>query len=228
MSELIQFLSDPNVAYLFITFGLLAILGEILHPGTIFLGLLGTVALILGGVGLGQLPFNWGGLLLLALAAGMFTFELLSTTSGLLAFVAIVAFACGSLLLYNSPAGQTPLTVNPWLIVGMALLQAAFFVFVVREVRKSRRAPLTMGIEALYNQPAQVVTRLNPRGKVRVGGEVWTADLEGSTETADVGQPVEVTGVDGVILKVRSKAIVLTESDNWSKPGWEQEQPQAN
>lgn len=228
MSEFIHFLSDPNVAYLFITFGLLAILGEILHPGTIFLGLLGTVALILGGVGLGQLPFNWGGVLLLALAAGLFTFELLSAASGLLAGVAIVAFACGSLLLYNSPPGQPPLTVNLWLIVGMVLLQAAFFVFVVREVRKSRKAPLTMGIEALYNQPAQVVARLNPRGKVLVNGEVWTADLEGKPETAEVGQPVEVTGVDGVILKVRSKALVVTEQESWSKPGWEQEQPHAN
>lgn len=223
MSELIRFLSDPNVAYIFIALGLLAILSEILHPGTIIMGLLGTIGIVLGIVGLGHLPLSWGGILLLGLAAVLFTVELVTSTAGALALVAIISFAAGSLLLFETPPGQTTVAVNPWLIGLTAAVQAAFFLVLVREVQKSRKAPVTMGVEALRTSPAEAVSRLNPRGKVRINGEVWTAELLESSATVEAGQPVEVADVDGVILKVRAiPKNQPNEQANWSKSGWEQ------
>lgn len=218
MSEFIRLLSDPNVAYLLMTFGLLAILGEVIHPGTVFLGLVGAVLLVLGFVGLGNLPFTWGGVLLLAFAAGLFTFELLASGSGLLAVAALFAFVAGSLILYAPAPGAPSVAVSPWLIGMMAALMTVFFLYVVRIVRTSRKAPIAAGPEALRRAKAEATTRLNPRGNVRINGEIWTAIAEG--EPVEAGQPVEVLGVEGVLLKVRG--ITTDRQSDWVNTGWEQ------
>jgi membrane-bound serine protease (ClpP class) len=234
MESIIQILSDPNVAYLLLALGVLGLLAELFHPGAIVPGAAGAIALILGLVGLGHLPFSWGGLALLALAAGLFTFELSTGMSGLLAVAALVAFVVGSLTLFQAPAsGLNAVVVNPFLVGAISLVMAGFGLYVFKVVRNSRHAPVQSGLEGLRNSPAQAITRLNPRGKVRVQGEVWTAEVDpipGLEMTpVEAGQPVEVTGLDGVILKVRGKPVetdfgqvVGDESGNegWTETGW--------
>ncbi len=204
MDSFVQFLSDPNVAYLFLTLGALGVLAELFHPGAILPGVTGAILMILSFIGLGHLPFSWGGLALLALAAGLFALELTTGLSGILSLVALVAFVLGSFALYEAPQpGIAPPNVSPWLVVGMAILMGAFFVFVLRVVRRSRHAPITGGIEALQHTPAVAISRLNPRGKVKIEGEVWSAELEVGAEPVEADQSVRVTGVEGVVLKVR-------------------------
>jgi membrane-bound serine protease (ClpP class) len=225
MESFVQFLSDPNIAYLLLALGVLGLLGELFHPGAIVPGAAGAIALILGMVGLGHLPFSWGGLALIALAGGLFAFELSTGVSGLLAVAALVAFVAGSLTLFQSPAsGLDAVVVNPLLVGLMTLLMAGFFIYILKVVRNSRRAPVQMGLEALRNSPALAVTRLNPKGKVRIQGEVWTAEVEtlpGLTVfPVEPGQSVEVTGLEGVVLKVRGKPGPPGEDSEWNKIGW--------
>lgn len=231
MASFLQILSDPNVAYLLLTLGVLGLLAEFFHPGAILPGIAGSIALIMGLVGLGQLPFSWGGLALLALAAGLVIFELITSASGILIGVGIGAFVLGSLTLYSTPqASATAITVNFWLVALMAALMAAFCLYVLFNVRRARRSPITAGLEALLHKQASALTRLNPRGKVRLEGEVWTAELEahsilselgGETSAPSVaaGEPVIITGLEGVILKVR--AVSLSEQTEWEKVGWD-------
>lgn len=213
MQSILQILSDPNVAYLLLALGVLGLLAELFHPGAIVPGAAGAIALILGLVGLGHLPFSWGGLVLLALAAGLFTFELSTGMSGLLAVAALVAFAAGSLTLFQAPAsGLNAVVVNPLLIGAMTLLMAGFGLYVFKVVQAARHAPVQSGLEGLRRSPAQAVTRLNPKGKVRVQGEVWTAEVDPipglTAPPVEVGQPVEVTGLEGVVLKVRGLPVM--------------------
>lgn len=235
MDSFLQILSDPNLAYLLLTLGVIGLLAEFFHPGAILPGVAGAIALILGFAGLGQLPFSWVGLALLGLAAGLVVFELTTSASGILIAVGIVAFVLGSLSLYSAPKTGPAVTVNPWLIALMAGLMVGFCLYVMVNVRRARRNPIVAGQETLLYKQAYVVTRLNPRGKVRLDGEVWTAELEdasaydGLNDTASVtgesahqpveaGKPVIITGVDGVILKVRP--VLVPEQDEWEKVGW--------
>ena len=235
MESIIQILSDPNVAYLLLALGVLGLLAELFHPGAIVPGAAGAIALILGLVGLGHLPFSWGGLVLLALAAGLFTFELSTGMSGLLAVAALVAFVAGSLTLFQSPtSGLNAIVVNPLIIGAMTLLMAGFGYYVFKVVRAARHVPVQSGIEGLRNSPAQAITRLNPRGKVRIQGEVWTAEIDTipglDMIPVEVGQPVEVTGLEGVVLKVRGKPVETEFSEaegeqsgntgEWTETGW--------
>ncbi len=225
MESFIQFLSDPNVAYLLLALGVLGLLGELFHPGAIVPGAAGAIALIMGLVGLGHLPFSWGGLALLALAGGLFAFELSTGVSGLLAVAALVAFVAGSFTLFQAPpTGLDVVVVNPFLVGAMTLLMAGFGLYIFKVVRTSRHAPVQSGLEALRKSPAQAITRLNPKGKVRIQGEVWTAEVEtlpGLTSfPVEPGQAVEVTGLEGVVLKVRGKPGSSEEGSEWSEVGW--------
>ncbi|WP_244951786.1 Na+/H+ antiporter subunit A [Streptomyces spinoverrucosus] len=65
-------LASPELAYLFLSIGTLAVIYELANPGMCFAGVIGVILLALGFVALSVLPFDVGGLLLLALAAALF------------------------------------------------------------------------------------------------------------------------------------------------------------
>jgi membrane-bound serine protease (ClpP class) len=67
-----QRLADPNLAFLFLSLGTLAIFYEFVHPGIGFGGVAGVVMIVLGMFGLSVLPVNVVGVVLLLLAAGLF------------------------------------------------------------------------------------------------------------------------------------------------------------
>jgi membrane protein implicated in regulation of membrane protease activity len=63
-----------------------------------------------------------------------------------------------------------------------------------------RRKPQT-GVEALIGSVGQVVVRLDPRGQIRVKGELWQAEADGIAEPGDDVR-VEAVGPD-LVLTVR-------------------------
>ena len=68
-------LSNPNVAFLLLIFGFYGILFELYSPGWGIAGTLGVICLVLAFFGLAVLPINYVGLLLIALALGLFVAE---------------------------------------------------------------------------------------------------------------------------------------------------------
>ena len=58
---LVSVLVDPNVAYLLFILGIIGLVGEFHHPGTLFPGIVGAVALVLALVGFSALGVNWIG-----------------------------------------------------------------------------------------------------------------------------------------------------------------------
>src|SRR5438552_5646464 len=68
-------------------------------------------------------------------------------------------------------------------------------------IRWSQRRRARVGAEALLGATAQVVSRLDPRGQVRINGELWAARSSGA-ETVEPGQPVRILGLDGLTLLV--------------------------
>jgi membrane-bound serine protease (ClpP class) len=67
---------DPNIAYLLLSLGTLALIAEFWHPGAIIPGVSGIIFLILAFVAFGSLPVNWGGIALI-----IFAFVLFNSTS---------------------------------------------------------------------------------------------------------------------------------------------------
>lgn len=197
-------LADPNVAYLLFILGIVGLVGEFHHPGTLFPGIIGGVALALALLSFSILGVNWVGVALLVLAAGLFIAEAHTPQFGLLAVGGVIAFVAGSLLLFTpfaSPATETPdRSISPWLIGLGTLAVSGYILVVVRAVLRIRRLPSRIGSGALLGKEGVATTDLAPHGTVRVSGEEWSAVAEAGPIQA--GETVEVLAVEGLTLRV--------------------------
>ncbi len=70
-------------------------------------------------------------------------------------------------------------------------------------VRFLRRYRISSGPEALVGIRAEVIEKCDPRGRVRLRGEIWHAHCDGG---AEIGDSVVVTGVVGLTLEVERAA----------------------
>ena len=96
----IRLLSDPTIAFLLLSAGSAGLIAELWSPNFVT-GILGGLAIILAFIGLGTLPLNVGGLLLIILAMVLFGLEVTVTSHGLLGFGGLVCFALGASALFT-------------------------------------------------------------------------------------------------------------------------------
>lgn len=196
--KVLNILADPNIAYLLMMAGILGLYLEFSHPGLLFPGLAGGICLLLALTAFQVLPINYTGLLLILLGIGLLVAELFLPSFGILGFGGIVSFVLGSLFLFDTPDSE--LAVDRSIILTAALSVSAFMLFVgTLAVRAWRQQPVS-GAEGLIGEVGEVRNRLAPRGKVWLHGEYWNAE---SDEEIEVGQKVQVVGVDRMVLHVR-------------------------
>jgi membrane-bound serine protease (ClpP class) len=202
--RILSFLADPNVAFLLISLGTLALAVEIWSPGLWVPGAIGVVSLVLGFAGVGFLPFTWAAVVLLGLAVLFFVLEALHPGVGLFGGFGATALVLGGLFLLGGSElpGQT-LAVSRWLLGAVGALAALLTVLLVREMRLSHRPVYVSPYarERLLGQLALVTVRLAPRGEVRLAGESWTAELRGA-QVAEVGERVRVVELSQLGLVV--------------------------
>ncbi len=194
-------ISDPNIAYILLSVGTIGIIAEIYNPGTFFPGIVGAISLLMAFYSLGVLDANWGGILLILLAFGLFIAELFTPTFGLLTAGGATSLVLGSLLLFP---GRAPLfQIDPWLVAVVVIVVAAVFTFVISRVIRVHRRQASTGREELIGKTAIVKTTLEPEGIVLFKGERWTAvSEEGPVEPGEV---VIITKVDSLKLYVTKK-----------------------
>lgn len=194
-------ISDPNIAYILLSVGSLGIIAEIYNPGMFFPGIIGAISLLMAFYSLGVLDAQWGGILLILLAFGLFVGEVLTTSFGLFTAGGIIALIIGSLILF--PRGSPLFYVDPWLIAVVVLLIASFFAFVIQKVVRTHRRQAATGWEELIGKTAVVKATLGPEGEVMFKGELWTAVVEKGR--VKPGEEVIITKVDGLTLRVIKK-----------------------
>jgi membrane-bound ClpP family serine protease len=89
------------------------------------------------------------------------------------------------------------------IILVIALVMAGFIVLMHKAVVPALRRRQTTGREGMLGMTGRVTQALDPAGTVNIKGEYWQASsIEGKIE---VGEEVEVVGIDGLKLKVRKR-----------------------
>jgi membrane-bound serine protease (ClpP class) len=200
---LIRLLSDPTIAFLLLSAGSAGLLAELWSPNFVT-GILGALLIILAFIGLGALPLNVGGVLLIILAMVLFGLELTVTSHGLLGFGGLVCFALGASALFTTPGDPfAPLVrVAPPVIVTATTTAAIFLVLVVWAAVRSRQmaTPLdTVGRAVALPPGAEAIVRrpIEPLGSIYAAGEEWSArTVDG--RTLQRGVPVRVVRTDGL------------------------------
>lgn len=205
----IDVLSNPNVVLLLLILASAGIIIEVMSPGLVLPGVLGLILLALVFVGLGNLPVNWLGVLLVLAAIALFVVELHVPGFGVFGIGAIICFVVGALLIFAPFAAAPPsisaprVHVSLWLIggIGGGLGVALALVFTLAWRGKSA-TPAPRTLNRLIGMSGKVTADLSPVGTVYVADEPWTAEEEGGQSIA-AGEAVEVVDVQGLVLKVR-------------------------
>lgn len=197
---------DPNIALILLQLGLLALVVELYNPGATFPAVFGAICLVLAFVALGNLPVNWGGVILIVMAVIAFIIDV-NVNSLALTIGALVMFVLGALMLFTPFTPQPPtmptVSVSPWVVVVTGGAMLAFFVFIIGAAVRGQRYPVISGSEALIGATGVAVTDLAPSGIARVKSEEWMAEaLEG---TIHQGEAIKVVQVEGLRLKVVKK-----------------------
>jgi len=197
VEDFLYAISDPNIAYLLLSLAMLGIMAEVSNPGLIFPGVIGAICLLMAFFSLGMLPVNYTGVLLIALAFGLFIAEVFTTSFGLLTAGGVTSLVLGSMILFK---GGPLFQVSPWAIAIVTIFIAGLFVFVISRIVRVHRRQASTGWEDLIGKTAVVKTPLDPEGLVLVKGERWKAvSVSGLVEP---GETVIINKVDSLKLFV--------------------------
>jgi membrane-bound serine protease (ClpP class) len=206
--SLIRLISDPNIAFLLFSLGSTGLLVELYSPNFVT-GILGGLALILGLMGLGTLPLNVGGLLLIVFGLILFGLELTVTSHGLLGVGGLVCLALGASALFTGPIDpfEPVVRVAPAVIIASTATFGAILALIVFGAIRSRRIGLSLpfGSSIAVGTAGEVRAPLSPLGSVLAGGEEWTARTADG-QPLERGTPVRVVKVDGLTLTVEPDA----------------------
>ncbi len=202
VERVLHTLSNPNIAYILLSLGMLGLLIEFYNPGGIFPGATGGLALILALYSLGTLDASWGGVLLIVLGFVLLALELFVVSFGLLTAGGLIAIVLGSMILFaGSPEGfQVNIGVMAGVVAGIAL----FAVLTVHLAIKAHQRQAATGREGMSGAVGVALTPLDPKGEVLFEGERWRAVAEDGPVEADE-EVVVIRMEDGLKLVVRRR-----------------------
>ena len=208
LESFLSVIADPNIAFLLISIGSMALFIEFLVP---FFGpgIVGVILLALAFVSFGYLSVNWVGVALILISMGLFYFEMEAPGIGVFGAGGLASFLVGAFLLFGGFFGSAdPLDltadISLWLIILMTVAMASAVLTLYFLVRQggSADAHVTTVEGALLGAAAVALSDLNPTGRVLVGDGEWFATME-EGQRVRAGANVHVVAVySGRTLKV--------------------------
>ena len=198
-TKILKTISNPNIAYILMMIGLAGLYFEFSHPGAIFPGVIGAIALILAFFAMQTLPVNYAGILLIVLAIIFFIMEMKITSYGLLSVAGVVSLLLGSLMLFKGSAPEMKLSLQ--VVLPTIILISGFFVAVAGLVFRAQISKPTTGSAGLVGKIGVVKKALTPEGKVFVHGELWNARAK---DPIDKDAKVRIVQVVNLVLEVES------------------------
>jgi membrane-bound serine protease (ClpP class) len=199
--ELLNILSDPNIAYILFMLGIYGLLFELYNPGAIFPGVIGGICLILAFYSMHTLPINYAGLALIVFAVILFILEIKIISHGILAVGGTISLFIGSLMLIEDESTMEAVAISIEVIIMIAVLSLVFFLFVIMLGIKAQKRKITTGSEGIINEAGIAISDLDPEGEIKIHGEIWrTESIEG---TIKAGSKVTVVSISDLKLKVK-------------------------
>lgn len=197
--KFLRTITNPNLAYFLLIFGLLGLYIEFTHPGGVIPGILGGISLLLAFLAFQVLPINYVGLFLILLSIGFFIAEIKVQGFGVLGIGGIVSFVLGSIMLIKSPIPEMRPAMP--IIMTFAVCFGCILLFLTWKVFQAMKRKKETGVEGLVGETGAAKTDIDPhQGRVFVHGEWWNAI---SDAPIAAGSKVEVETVKNLVLKVK-------------------------
>ena len=200
--RILDALMEPDLAFLLLAIGALALYIEFNHPGAIIPGTVGVVFILVAAFALNLLPTRFAALGLILGAFALFAAEAKFVSHGVLTAGGIVLLTLGGLLLVDAPIPEMRVHLATALAVSVPL--GIITAFLMSIALKARRNKVVTGEQGLVGETGVAQTALAPQGKVFVHGELWNAI---APSPVPIGQLVVVRRVDGLTLQVEPLAV---------------------
>jgi membrane-bound serine protease (ClpP class) len=195
--RVLGWLMDPNIAFLVLAIGGLALYAEFNHPGAIIPGVVGVIFILLTLFALNLLPTRFASLALIALAFVLFALEAKFISHGILTVGGIVALTLGGLLLVDGPIPEMRVKLLTSLAISLPFgLISAFLMSIAWRAHRNK---IITGSQGIIGELGVARTDLTPSGKVFVHGELWNAH---STQPLRSGSPIRVVAIRQLELEV--------------------------
>ena len=201
--RILAYIMDPNVAFILLAIGALALYAEFNHPGAVVPGTVGVVFILLAAFALNLLPVRFAALVLILASFVLFALEAKFATHGVLGIGGIVTLTLGGLLLVDAPIPEMRVHLLTALAVSVPL--GVITVFLMSIALKARANKVATGAQGLVGEVGVAQTALAPRGTVFVHGEIWNAVARGNVA---VGERVVVRRVEGLELEVEPVTVL--------------------
>ena len=203
--RLLSFLADPNVVAILMLIGTLGVAIEFYHPGLIFPGATGALALFLAFLGSRVIPVNVGAVILIVVGVALLVAEAYLATHGIAGVGGAACVVLGMLFFvdraspdYHFDPGA--LEISPWVVWPTPIVMAGVLLFLGFKVAELRRRPLELGAPALLGAPGETLSEVGPGGgEVFLHGEYWRARSEAPIPK---GARVKVASIDGLVVTV--------------------------
>jgi membrane-bound serine protease (ClpP class) len=203
--RILDFLLDPNIAFLVLAVGALALYAEFNHPGAIVPGVVGVVFILLALFALNLLPTQYASFTLIIAAFVLFALEAKFATHGVLGLGGIALLTIGGLLLVDGPIPQ--MRVQLWTALGVSVPLGLITVFLMTIALRARRSKVVTGLQGMIGAVGEARTDIDPEGKVFVQGELWNAHAR---SRVGLGEHVVVRKVEGLDLEVEKQESVAS------------------
>ena len=192
-----DFLLDPNTAYLFLLGGIVLAMMALVTPGTGIFEIGAFFCMALAGYAIYNLSFNWWALLLVGLSLVPFVYAIQKPKREPYLALSLLLLVIGSVFMF--PRTEEQAFVNPLVaIVGSGLVVSFMWVAVQKSLAAARTRP-THSLDGLVGQIGEAKTRVDEEGSVQVDGELWSARSE---KSIPAGSMIRVIRREGFVLIV--------------------------
>jgi membrane-bound serine protease (ClpP class) len=192
-----DFLLDPNIAYLILLGAVLLAMLALASPGTGLLEVGAFFCIALAGYAIYRLSFNWWALSLLILGIVPFVYAIQKPKRELFLALAIILLILGSVFIFPRTEGRP--MVNPVVAILGSGSVALFLWFAVRKWVEARTLKPSHDLAGLVGQIGEARTSVSGEGSVQINGELWSAR---SDEPIPAGSSIRVVRREGFILIV--------------------------
>jgi membrane-bound serine protease (ClpP class) len=203
--RILSYIMDPNVAFILMAIGALALYAEFNHPGAVIPGTVGVVFILLSAFALNLLPVRFAAVAMIFGAFALFAAEAKFASHGVLTTGGIVLLTLGGLFLVDGPIPEMRVRLATALAVSIPF--GIITAFLMSIALRARRNKVVTGAEGLIGEIGIAETTLAPAGKVVVHGEFWDAV---SAVPVPAGERIVVRQVDGLTLRVDPVAAIRT------------------
>ncbi len=204
--RILQFISEPEWAYMLFLGALLLLYAEFSNPGLFLPGVTGAILLILSLISFNKLDANMGALVLMILGLVFWVAEIFVSSKGILGIAGTISFLLGSFLLFDESTG---LSIPVPLILIAGLLFGGFSGGIAYLAARSLKSNAHDFDEQMRASSAELI-EINADGKtglVKTVGEIWKFEAAGTIQLGDSIEIIERKNLKLIIKKKNNGSV---------------------